>query len=277
MNVPDEIKIDYNRAVEYGIGWVKEYFAKAGKTRAVIGLSGGSDSTLTAYICAMALGGQNVLGLIMPTKDSSPADDVSDAEGLAGILGIKTIRTDITAMLDAVCSGDKEITEKENRVAYANLKARLRMVLLYKEANKISGLVAGTDDRSEHELGYFTKYGDGGVDINVPEYLYKTQVRALLMHIADKTGEDVYRRVAEKLPSPQLWKGQTAEDEMSMKYEDIDRILYYMNDYGKKTTREDIAAATGLGTDTIDRVLGMKNGNMHKNILPPSPGVIDLK
>lgn len=271
MIVPEELKINEEAALSYTIGWVRDYFKPLKGRKAVIGLSGGSDSTFTAYACQKALGGRNVLGVIMPA-DSTPPDDVKDAEELADLLGIDTVRIDIMPILEKVESADPEISLEKHRIAKANIKARIRMLLLYKEANKLDGIVAGTDDRSEHDLGYYTKYGDGGVDINVPEHLYKTELRQILLYIGRKEKMPLFERVAEKTPSPGLWNGQTAENELDMRYEDIDRILYRINEKHMDSL-DGISRETGIKPGCIEKVFRMIDGNGHKGILPPSPPI----
>lgn len=271
MEMPNELKINEKKAVEYTVKWVKDYFKPLKTKKAVIGLSGGSDSTFTAYICRLALGKENVFGVVMPS-DSNPKEDENDAYAVANALGIKAKTINISAIMKAIERENPELKEEKNRIARANIKARLRMLLLYKEANESNALVAGTDDRSEHALGYYTKYGDGGVDINVPEHLYKMQLRQILLWIAKNENIEVFARIAEKVPSPRLWKGQTAENELDMHYEEIDRILYSMNEKGINKA-ERIAKETGLKREKVIKVMKMMQRNAHKNMLPPAPPV----
>ena len=271
MNPPKELLMDEPSILDYTIKWVKDYFKPFENKKAIVGLSGGSDSTLTAYICQKALGKDNVFGLIMPAE-STPEEDVKDAEEVAAALGIKWRKIDINKVVKDVEDLDPEVTDEKNRVTRANIKARLRMLLLYMEANKTGAIVAGTDDRSEHYLGYYTKYGDGGVDINVPEHLYKTQVIQLLSYIGENERLKIFTKVAKKPPSPQLWKGQTAENELNVKYEDIDRVLYNMNEKGFKEAKK-LAEKTDIGETQINHIISIITGNKHKNMLPPSPPV----
>ncbi len=271
MEMPNELKINEKKAVEYTVKWVKDYFKPLKTKKAVIGLSGGSDSTFTAYICRLALGKENVFGVVMPS-DSNPKEDENDAYAVANALGIKAKTINISSIMKAIERENPELKEEKNRIARANIKARLRMLLLYKEANESNALVAGTDDRSEHALGYYTKYGDGGVDINVPEHLYKMQLRQILLWVAKNENMEVFARIAEKIPSPRLWKGQTAENELDMHYEEIDRILYSMNEKGINKA-ERIAKETGLKREKVIKVMKMMQRNAHKNMLPPAPPV----
>ena len=271
MEMPNYLRINEKEALDYTVEWIKDYFKPLKAKKAIIGLSGGSDSTFTAYACMLALGKDNVLGVVMPS-DSNPKEDENDAYAVAKAIGIRAKTISLSPIMKALEKENPEIREKRNRVARANIKARLRMLLLYKEANESNAIVAGTDDRSEHALGYYTKYGDGGVDINVPEHLYKTQVRQALYWVGKKEGMGVFAKIAEKIPSPRLWKGQTAENELDMRYEDIDRILYLMNEK-KMRMPERIAKETGIKREKVVKVMQMMQKNAHKNGLPPSPPV----
>ena len=271
MEVPGELKIKEKKAVDYTVRWVKDYFKPLKTRKAVVGLSGGSDSSFTAYICSMALGKDNVSGIVMPS-DSNPKEDENDAYAVANAIGIKSKTINISLIMKAIEKENPELKEGKNRIARANIKARLRMLLLYKEANESNAIVAGTDDRSEHALGYYTKYGDGGVDINVPEHLYKTQLRQILFWLGKGENMGIFTKIAEKTPSPQLWKGQTAENELGLLYEEIDKVLYSLNE--KKIKKpEKIEKATGIKKEKIIKIIDMIKKNAHKNMLPPSPPV----
>jgi NAD+ synthetase len=208
MNVPHELEIDPKKAIDYGISWVRDYFSKSGFKTAVIGISGGSDSAFTAYITSKAIGKSNVVGVMLPEDRVTPEIDTIHAKELIKSLGINSLEINLTDIVRVMSKLDPELLKIKNRIAYANVKARLRMVLLYKEANKRNALVVGTDDRSEHILGYYTKYGDGGVDINVPEYLYKTQLRGILEYIALKEKTKVMKEIADKSLRHSFGKGK---------------------------------------------------------------------
>jgi len=205
MEIPSELKINEKKAIDYTIKWIRDYFKPLKTKKAIIGLSGGSDSSFTAYVCSLALGSKNVLGMIMPS-DSNPKEDENDAYSVAKAIGIKTKKINISPIMKSIEKENPELNKAKNRIARANIKARLRMLLLYKEANELGAIVAGTDDRSEHDLGYYTKYGDGGVDINVPEHLYKTQLRQILFWIEKNEDMGIFTKIAEKIPSPRLWE-----------------------------------------------------------------------
>jgi NAD+ synthase len=277
MIVPDELELNWDKALNYGISWTRDYFKTAKVNRAVIGVSGGSDSALTAFITMKALGEKNVSGLIMPFIGVTPLDDINDAEELIKALKINRIYSEINPVADAFGGLDPALKKPENKIALANLQARIRMAMLYKEANMHGALVVGTDDKSENILGYFTKYGDGGVDMNVPEYLYKTQVRRLLEHISVKANLNVARKIATKEPSPNLWINHTAEEELGMKYERLDLILFYLFDSKIKMSPGEIARNFNVSGDSVSKLLKMMENNKHKLSLPPSPPKADLR
>ncbi|MFH1791829.1 MAG: NAD+ synthase [Candidatus Omnitrophota bacterium] len=193
--------------------WIKREVARAGKRGVVLGLSGGVDSAVVAVLSKRALGAQKVLGLILPCH--SMPDDEKSAKQLAAKFGIRTV----TVPLGGVFDSFKTILPNAGSIAFANLKPRLRMCALYHYAQKLDYIVAGTGNRSEIEVGYFTKYGDGGVDILPIGGLLKSEVRALAREL------DIPGNIIEKPPSAGLWRGQTDEGEMGIAYEDLDRIL----------------------------------------------------
>ncbi len=260
ISLDDILKLDYERVARAIEGFIREYVESAGVKGVVVGLSGGVDSTVTAYLTVRALGAERVLGLVMPDSDVTPREDVEDAVMVARSLGIRYKVIDIKPVVSAyVTSAGVE----PDRKSKGNLRARIRMSLLYLHANMEGLLVAGTGDRSEILLGYFTKYGDGGVDFLPIGCLYKTQVRALARHLG------VPERIASKPSSPRLWPGQLAEDELGLKYEEADLILYALFDL--KMGPEEAAEATGLGMDKVRRVLELYESSRHKRAMPPSP------
>jgi len=273
MQIPKELELDWQKTVAYGVNWIKDYFKHAKSKTAIIGLSGGSDSTITACLTAKALGSKNVIGVLMPEDGITTSEDILHAEDLVRALNITRKYINITPIINQFINTDSDLLKPENKITYANLKPRIRMILLYKEANKHKGLVVGTDDRSENILGYFTKYGDGGVDINVPEYLYKTQVRKLLDYIAQKENIPVFKQVAEKKPSPRLWANHTAEEEMNLEYKTVDTVLFYLKDHKKKLTDSQIAKLLKIDMKIIREIKQREATNSHKNKIPPSPHV----
>ena len=206
------------------VSFIKSRAERAHVDGAVLGLSGGIDSAVTAYLTVEALGSRRVSALIMPDFRATPEVDVSDARQVAEELCVEARLTDIAPIHRAFMK-----CLAKNRLAEGNLRARIRMALLYYDANSANRMVVGTGDRSEALLGYFTKYGDGGVDILPIGDLYKTEVRRM--------GEilGISRKILSKRSSPSLWTGQTAEGELGMNYETIDGILRLHFDQKRKS------------------------------------------
>lgn len=227
--------------------WIAERIQAAGQTGAVLGLSGGIDSAVVSGLCAMAVGKENVLGIIMPAHSSQA--DVDDAVLTAETWGIEHRTIDLSSLYDQVVA----TLPPGNDMANANIKPRLRMITLYHHANTLNRLVVGTGNRSELMIGYFTKYGDGGVDLLPIGSLYKHQVRDLAREIG------VPDRIISRPPSAGLWEGQTDEDEMGITYEVLDRTLAAI-DSGQT---EDIEPAT------LQRVQRMVSSSAHKRQLAP--------
>ncbi|MDO8690077.1 MAG: NAD+ synthase [Dehalococcoidia bacterium] len=192
--------------------WLRGKVVEARREGIVVGLSGGIDSATVGALAKKAMG-DKVLGLIMPCG-SIPADE-RDATLAARSLGIKTERVDLTPMFEMLLA----TLPPGQDLARANLKPRLRMMTLYYFANNLNYLVAGTGNKSELIVGYFTKYGDGGVDVLPLAGLVKTQVRELANELK------VPREIVERVPSAGLWEGQTDEGEMGITYEELDRTI----------------------------------------------------
>jgi len=188
---------------------------KAAKARGVVvGLSGGLDSALVATLSVKAVGPENVLGALLPSPTNSPVD-IIDARLIAEKLGIRTHTVPLKSIIDAF----KLQFEHQDERALGNLTARIRMCVLYYYANHMNYLVAGTGNKSELSIGYFTKYGDGGCDFLPIGDLYKTQVRELAKSMG------LPQVIIDRTPTAGLWPGQTDEEEIGMTYEELDRIL----------------------------------------------------
>jgi len=181
---------------------------------AVVGISGGIDSALIATLCVKALGKEKVWGLVMPYGDLD--QNAKDAIELADTLKIKHSVLNIKGVVEAFEKNGALGTMFGDKVVKGNLMARLRMCCLYAVANKEGGLVVGTTNRTEAEVGYYTKYGDGGVDIEPIIDLYKTDVWAMAKHLG------VAEKFITKDPTAGLWGGQTDEGELGVSYKDLD-------------------------------------------------------
>lgn len=233
--------------------FIKQYGPKA-----VIGLSGGVDSALVAALAVKALGKDNVYGLMMPANSQNI--DVNYAVSHAGKLGIEYRVIDQLPAIIKACKYNN--TFFDDPLDEGNLKARLRMVHLYAAARKYQGIVLGTGNKSEDMIGYFTKYGDGGVDILPIAQLYKTQVWKL----AEEVG--VPDEIIKRVPTAGLWAGQTDEGELGVKYYDLDRILLGC-ELGFDWQR--IAEIINLPVKLVDGVFQRIAKNKHKIELPPMP------
>lgn len=215
-------QIDYGRLADGIAGWLREQMTGAGADGFVVGLSGGVDSATVCALCCRAVSPDHVLGAIMPSQ-SNPLD-AEHAQLVAETFGVETVRVDLSPVSDALMQTLTVMTEWRSRadrarLAAANVKPRLRMTTLYYLANLRNALVVGTGNKSEAMIGYFTKYGDGGVDLLPIVDLYKHEVRGLARELG------VPAPVIEKPPSAGLWPGQTDEGEIGMSYDDLDRAL----------------------------------------------------
>jgi NAD+ synthase len=201
-----------NKLEQKIVRWMRQQIKESGTKGIVLGLSGGVDSSVVAVLGKKAVG-SNLLALILPCK--SNREDIKDAQLVVRQFKIKSKFIDLGAAYESLL----KILPKAKRLAQANLKARLRMLTLYYFANKLNYLVAGTGNKSELMMGYFTKYGDGGVDILPIGGLFKTEVRKLAKQLK------IPQRIISKPPTAGLWPGQTDEAEMGISYIQLDEIL----------------------------------------------------
>lgn len=223
----------------------------------VFGLSGGIDSAVIAHICASSFKDKS-LALIMPDSKVSPKEETEDALYTVDRLGLEYKLIDISL----IHSQFANVLEPDEK-SLGNLRARIRASLLYYYANLRNYLVIGSSDKSEFLIGYFTKFGDGSADILPIVSLYKTQVRELAKHLKIKDS------MIAKKSSPHLWKGHIAEEEIGITYEEIDSILYCMED--KKMTLEEIQKATQIEKEKIEKIHQLYKTNEHKRVMPPRP------
>jgi NAD+ synthase len=235
-------------------GFILDETRRAGFENVVLGLSGGIDSSLAAYLAVEALGSSHVTGVIMPYRSSSPGSR-NDATLVAGRLGIAAPVVDITPMVDAY-TGPAEITD---RLRAGNIMARQRMIVLYDYSVRDRALVLGTSNKTELLLGYGTLHGDMACALNPLGDLYKTQVWQLARTMG------VPEEIVGKPPSADLWEGQTDESELGFTYHEADRLLYYMVD-----ERRDEASLSELGFDArlVQRVRDMVRRTQFKRRPP---------
>jgi NAD+ synthase len=200
-------------------GFIDNEVRKAGFHRVVVGLSGGVDSSLSAYLAAEALGAENVWGLLMPYRTSSP-ESAAHATMVVRALGINSLTVEITAMVDAYFG----MFPDADQVRRGNKMARERMTILFDHSARLGALVLGTSNKTELLLGYGTLHGDMASAVNPLGDLYKTQVRQLSRHLG------VPAVIVEKDPSADLWEGQTDEAELGFTYEEVDKVLCLLVD-----------------------------------------------
>ncbi len=256
--------MDLKKIVEKIIDFIRTHVQKANAKGAILGLSGGIDSSVTAFLSAQALGNENVLGLLLPEKGITKEDDVEDALLIAKKLGMEHEIVEISGIIDCFSSVIPNY-DHNARVCNGNLKARTRMCILYYYANLLNRLVIGTSNRTEILLGYGTKYGDAGVDILPLGELYKTQVRELATYLK------VPEQIIQKTPSAGLWKGQTDEEEFGISYELVDDILTKRIDEGKRYV--DIRKELGISSEAIESVIQRIEENKHKRETAPTPKI----
>ena len=238
--------------------FIRRVTLKSGADGLVIALSGGVDSSVVGALCVRALGKEKVLGVLMPS-DHTPKRDMEDATRLVNMWGIRSITVPISPIVELLISAAGPVNVK---LARANVQARVRMTVLYYLANSRNLLVAGTGDRSEELLGYFTKHGDGGVDLLPIAHLYKTQVRLLGEHLG------LPPEICSKPSSPQLWPGQTAEEELPASYEKLDLFMHYLFDV--ETSAAIASGKAGVSRAVAKKILRMHAKTAHKRELPLS-------
>jgi len=236
------------------VNFLRDETHNAGFTEGVLGLSGGVDSAVCAYLAAAALGPDHVHAVIMPYRTSSP-ESRADAELVVKELGIRSEVVDITPMVDPLLSAGA-ITE---RVRAGNIMARQRMIILYDVSSRERGLVLGTGNKTELLLGYSTLFGDSACALNPLGDLFKTQVWQLAEHLG------VPRKIIEKRPSADLWPGQTDEDELGVTYEMVDRLLYLLVD--ERRTEQEILEA-GFEPSLVRQVKTLIRRNQFKRVPP---------
>ena len=232
--------------VEQIVRWVREQVETAGASGTVFGMSGGLDSSVVAVLCRKALGDDS-LGAVMPCHND--AADMEDARLVADQFGIPTVTVDLGPVFGTLLAQLPEAS----RSAVVNLKPRLRMLTLYYLARDRGYLVVGTGNKSEIEVGYFTKYGDGGADILPLASIYKTD----LVDIAKELG--VPSRIIKKTPSAGLWEGQTDEGELGITYAVLDEILKAA-EAGRRPEAD---------PELVTKVKGMIDSSAHKRSRPP--------
>jgi NAD+ synthase len=253
---PFEVDLSINPALveEILVRFIRNEVTRTGFERAVVGLSGGVDSTTVVYLAAKALGPENVLAVTMPYRTSSEATR-RDSQAVVDALGLASLDVPITPQVDAYFAA----FPGASRMRLANKCARERMTVLYDQSAAFEGLVIGTSNKSELLLGYGTQFGDLASAINPIGDLYKTQLRALAGHLG------VPKAILDKEPSGDRWVGQTDEGELGFTYYDVDRLLVLLVDRRWQPAQ---LVHAGFEAEFIERVLRMIRRNQYKRRLP---------
>jgi NAD+ synthase len=253
-NLLHRLNINTDIARKMLTGFIKDQIAKAGMKRAVLGLSGGIDSALSAYLSVEALGAENVLAVRMPYKTSNPAS-LNDAGLVIEALEIPHLDLPITEMADPLIDRFPDMSN----VRKGNIMARLRMVTLYDQSVAFGGLVMGTSNKTEFLLGYSTIYGDSGVALHPLADLYKAQVRQLSRAMG------VPQPILDKAPSADLWEGQTDEGELGYTYNDVDQVLFLLVD--ERYTVDEVVEE-GFERTFVEKVWSRVKINHYKRTMP---------
>ena len=254
VSAADALSIDTDLVCRLLTGFVREEVGKVGFDTAVLGLSGGVDSAVSAAIATRALGPDKVIPVIMPYRHSSPASE-ADARAVCRQLGLEPVVVDISPQIDAYFDRFPDA----DRGRRGNKMARERMSILYDMSWAHRALVVGTSNKTELLLGYGTVYGDMAHALNPLGDLYKTQVWALARAL------ELPQQVIDKPPSADLWEGQSDEAELGFRYAVVDVLLYHLVD--ERRTRAELRAM-GFGDDFTDLIAARVRDSQYKRRLP---------
>jgi NAD+ synthase len=248
------LQLNMDMVRELLVRFIRDQTRNAGFEKCVIGVSGGVDSAVSAFLAAEALGKKNVLAAILPYKTSS-SQTLRDADDVVKALGIMSKTIEITEMVNSYAAGQK-LTDK---LRLGNIMARMRMIVLYDLSARDKSLVVGTSNKSELLVGYGTQFGDLACAMNPLGDLYKTQIWQLAKALG------IPKHIIEKQPTADLWPGQTDEDEMGLTYADLDAILFRMVD--ERIPIDELVAA-GFDKKTVSRVESLVRKNQFKRRPP---------
>ena len=249
-----KLNLNATQAIDSLTDFIISTVNNAGFSKAVLGLSGGVDSTLSAFLSVRALGAKNVLALRMPYKTSSP-ESLEHANLVIEQLGVPSLTIDISEAVDAVLVNFPDASQ----VRRGNVMARIRMINVYDQSAAFPGLVVGTGNKTESLLGYSTLHGDGAFDFNPLADLYKAQVRQLAAELG------VPPSIINKPPSADLWVGQTDEEELGFTYDEMDCLLYALVEEG--LSLGDCVKA-GFSEEFVQNIINRVKRYRYKSTLP---------
>ncbi len=253
-----KISVDCEKTTQKVIKFIQNQVKKTGLCGVVVNVSGGIDSAVTLHLAVMALGPEKVTVITIPERDVTPESDITDVMLHCKQLNLTCNTVDITEILHVI----RDVMPKydvTDRITTGNICSRLRMIVAYHHANTERRMVLGTSNKTELLTGFFTKHGDGGVDLMPLGDLWKYNIKELAKYL------EIPENIIKKPPSPGFYKGHTDEDELGMSYDNIDLILY---GYECGFTVEEIANETNIPHDEVQRILRRVKANQHKQRLP---------
>ena len=251
-------RINTEKTTKKLASFISREIKRSGLNGALVAVSGGIDSAVALVLTVRALGPERVRALTLPERDITPARDIADVMSLVSSLGVTCDTVEITHVM-SVMRETLPLYDPEDLVAFGNVKARVRMIIAYHYANSLGYMVIGTSNRTEWLTGYFTKYGDGGVDLMPLADLYKNQIRQLAVHL------DIPESIIEKAPSGGLWPGQTDEGELGLDYDTLDLILSGMEG---GMSEDEIAVELNVDIALVRGVFRRVKANEHKRRIP---------
>ena len=253
-----KMSIDCEKTSQKVIQFIQTTVNNTGLDGVVVNVSGGIDSAVTLHLAVNALGPEKVTAITIPERDVTNENDITDVMLHCNMLNLTCNTVEITEILHVMRDilPEYDIT---NKITSGNIRSRLRMIIAYYFANKEKRIVLGTSNKTELLTGFFTKYGDGGVDQMPLANLWKFNIKELAYYLG------IPDTIIRKPPSPGFYRGHTDEDELGMSYDNIDLILY---GYEKGYTVKEISNETGILEKEIHRIIDRVKANQHKRQLP---------